>query len=114
MQVFGLMYLLALVVQVVLLYGHLRVKNKGKSFHSLANAAEVVKGIPSIEKVVVTSYTEEEPDLSNIPNAVHWDSFLAKEGGLEIQFEQLPFDHPVYIMFSSGTTGKPKCLVQEI
>ncbi len=85
---------------------------KGKAFHSLANAAEVVKGIPSIEKVVVTSYTEEKPDLSNIPNSVRWDDFLAKEGGLEIQFEQLPFDHPVYIMFSSGTTGKPKCLVQ--
>ena len=85
---------------------------KGKTFHSLGNAAEVVKGIPSIEKVVVTSYTEEEPDLSNIPNAVHWDHFLAQESGLEIQFEQLPFDHPVYIMFSSGTTGKPKCLVQ--
>jgi len=85
---------------------------KGKAFHSLGNAAEVVKGIPSIEKVVVTSYTEEEPDLSTIPNSVHWDEFLAKEGGLEIQFEQLPFDHPVYIMFSSGTTGKPKCLVQ--
>jgi acetoacetyl-CoA synthetase len=85
---------------------------KGKAFHSLGNAAEVVKGIPSIEKVVVTSYTEEEPDLSNIPNAVHWDDFLAQESGLEIQFEQLPFDHPVYIMFSSGTTGKPKCLIQ--
>ncbi|MBW1691864.1 MAG: acetoacetate--CoA ligase, partial [Deltaproteobacteria bacterium] len=85
---------------------------KGKAFHSLGNAAEVVKGIPSIEKVVVTSYTDEEPDLGNIPNAVHWDAFLAQESGLEIQFEQLPFDHPVYIMFSSGTTGKPKCLVQ--
>jgi acetoacetyl-CoA synthetase len=85
---------------------------KGKAFHSLANAAEVVKGIPSIEKVVVTSYTEEVPDLSNIPNSVHWDDFLAQEGGIGIQFEQLPFDHPVYIMFSSGTTGKPKCLVQ--
>jgi acetoacetyl-CoA synthetase len=43
---------------------------------------------------------------------VYWDDFLSRERGLEIQFEQLPFDHPVYIMFSSGTTGKPKCLVQ--
>lgn len=85
---------------------------KAKSFDSLSNAAEIAKGLPSIEKVIVTSYTEDKADISNIPNFVHYDDFLSKESGLEIQFEQLPFDHPVYIMFSSGTTGKPKCLVQ--
>jgi acetoacetyl-CoA synthetase len=85
---------------------------KEKVFNSLSNVAEVVKGIPSIEKVIVTSYTEEKPDITYIPNSVHWNDFLSKESGLEIQFEQLPFDHPVYIMFSSGTTGKPKCLIQ--
>lgn len=85
---------------------------KGKSFNSLSNAAEALKGIPSVKKVIVASYTEEKPDISYIPNSVYWDDFLSKERGLEIQFEQLPFDHPVYIMFSSGTTGKPKCMVQ--
>ena len=85
---------------------------KGKAFKSLSNAAEIAKGIPSIEKVIVASYTGEKPDISYIPNSVHWDDFLSKERGLEIQFEQLPFEHPVYIMFSSGTTGKPKCMVQ--
>ena len=85
---------------------------KAKSFDCLSNAAEIAKGLPSIEKVVVTSYTEDKPDISNFPNFVHYDNFLSKESGLEIKFEQLPFDHPVYIMFSSGTTGKPKCLVQ--
>jgi len=85
---------------------------KAKAFDSLGNAAEIAKGIPSIEKVIVTSYTEESPDISNIPNSVSFKDFLVKESGLEIQFEQLPFDHPLFIMFSSGTTGKPKCLVQ--
>jgi acetoacetyl-CoA synthetase len=85
---------------------------KEKTFNSLSNVAEVAKGMPSIEKVIVTSYTEEKPDITYIPNSVHWNDFLSKESGLEIQFEQLPFDHPVYIMFSSGTTGRPKCLVQ--
>ncbi len=85
---------------------------KAKAFDSLSNAAEIAKGIPSVEKVIVASYTEEKPDISAIPNGVHYDDFLSQERGLEIQFEQLPFDHPVYIMFSSGTTGKPKCLVQ--
>jgi acetoacetyl-CoA synthetase len=85
---------------------------KAKPFSSLSNAAEIAKGIPSIEKVVVTSYTQEKPDISDIPNFVHFEDFLSEKRGLEIQFEQLPFDHPVFIMFSSGTTGKPKCLVQ--
>ena len=85
---------------------------KGKSFSSLSNAAEIAKGIPSIEKVVVICYTEEKTDITYIPNSVYYDDFLSREKGLEIQFEQLPFDHPVFIMFSSGTTGKPKCMVQ--
>jgi acetoacetyl-CoA synthetase len=85
---------------------------KGKAFDSLSNAAEIAQGIASVKKVIVTSYTEEKPDISAIPNAVHYDDFLSQQSGLDIRFEQLPFDHPVYIMFSSGTTGKPKCLVQ--
>jgi acetoacetyl-CoA synthetase len=85
---------------------------KGKSFSSLANADEIVKGIPSLEKVIVVPYMEEKPDISHIPNSVYYDRFIAGEERLEIQFEQLPFEHPVVIMFSSGTTGKPKCMVQ--
>jgi acetoacetyl-CoA synthetase len=85
---------------------------KAKPFNTLPNVAEIVKGMPSLEKVIVVTYPEEKPDISNINNAVLYEDFLSKESGLEIQFEQLPFDHPLYIMFSSGTTGKPKCLVQ--
>ncbi|MFQ5812135.1 MAG: acetoacetate--CoA ligase [Anaerolineae bacterium] len=85
---------------------------KGKLFDTLGNAAKVAKEIPSLEKVIVASYAREKPDISAIPNAVHFEDFLAKEEYLPIQFEQLPFDHPVFIMFSSGTTGKPKCMVQ--
>ena len=84
---------------------------KGKPFNSLANAAEIAEVIPSIEKVIVAGYKEEEPDISHIRDSVHYVDFLS--GGMpEIRFEQLPADHPVFIMFSSGTTGKPKCLVQ--
>lgn len=85
---------------------------KGRMFDTLEHAAEVARGIPTLQKVIVVSYTRERPDISQIPNAVHYEDFLSKEDDLEIQFEQLPFDHPQYIMFSSGTTGKPKCLVQ--
>lgn len=86
--------------------------HKGKFFDCLPNVAKVVKGIPSIEKVVVVSHTQENSDISFIRNAVHYDDFLSTKRGLEIQFEQLPFDHPLYIMFSSGTTGRSKCIVQ--
>jgi acetoacetyl-CoA synthetase len=85
---------------------------KNKLFDTLGNAAKVVKGIPSLEKVVVVSYATEKPDIGSIPNAVHYGRFLAEEKSPAIQFKQLPFDHPVFIMFSSGTTGKPKCMVQ--
>jgi len=85
---------------------------KGKPFESLSNAAGIAERTPSIQKVIVTSYMGEKVDIGNVPNAVHYEDFLADEKDLEIQFEQMPFDHPLYIMFSSGTTGKPKCMVQ--
>jgi len=70
-----------------------------------------LKDLPTIEKVVVVPYTVPEPDISNLPKAVLYESFLSPEEGLEIEFTQLSFDHPVYIMYSSGTTGVPKCIV---
>ncbi|MCX5859771.1 MAG: acetoacetate--CoA ligase [Proteobacteria bacterium] len=85
---------------------------KGKDFNTLANAAEIAKGLPSLKKVVIVSYTQDKPDISSVPNSVHFQDFLAQDNYLPIKFEQLPFDHPVFIMFSSGTTGKPKCMVQ--
>ncbi|MEK6589691.1 MAG: acetoacetate--CoA ligase, partial [Nitrospinota bacterium] len=85
---------------------------KGKTFNILQNVEKIVRGISSLKRIIVFPYLEEKPDLSNIPNALLYNDFKSQEGRLEIQFEHLPFDHPVYIMFSSGTTGKPKCMVQ--
>lgn len=83
----------------------------GRNFDSLAKVKEIVEKIPSIEKVIVVPYSDPNPDISIVPNSVIYQDFLAKEDDLEIEFEQLPFDHPVYILYSSGTTGVPKCMV---
>ena len=85
---------------------------KGRVFDTLPHAAEVARGIPSLRKVVVVSYTGQRPDISDVPLSAYWEDFLSPIPGLSIDFKQLPFDHPLYIMFSSGTTGKPKCMVQ--
>jgi acetoacetyl-CoA synthetase len=85
---------------------------KGKSIDSLERISDVLKQLPSIEKVVVVPYTQQRVDISKVPNAVHYTDFISSESNLEIEFEQLPFEHPLYIMYSSGTTGLPKCMVQ--
>ncbi|MHA2425262.1 MAG: acetoacetate--CoA ligase [Candidatus Thorarchaeota archaeon] len=85
---------------------------KGKDFDVISKAEEVAKGIPSLEKIIVIPYIREEPDISPLPNSTLYNKFVTPPKGPDIQFEPLPFDHPLYIMFSSGTTGKPKCMVQ--
>lgn len=85
---------------------------KGKPFSTIENVAKVVSQIPSIKKVIVTGYLKNKPDISSIPNSVLLEDIMQEESGGEIDFEYVPFDHPIFIMFSSGTTGKPKCMVQ--
>jgi len=85
---------------------------KGKVFGVLPRLEKIAKRVPSLEKIVVVPYVDEKPDIRKVPNAVLYDDFMSQERPLEIRFEQLPSGHPVYIMFSSGTTGKPKCMVQ--
>ncbi len=84
---------------------------KGKALDCLEKVAQIIKDLPSIEKIVVVPYTQEKPDLAALPNAVHYNEFVHNDAE-DIEFAQLPFEHPLYIMYSSGTTGLPKCMVQ--
>lgn len=85
---------------------------KNTPFTMLPDVKAVVEAVPSIEKVVIVPSVSDTPDIAGIPKAVLYEEFLGEE--TELVFEQVPFDHPVYIMFSSGTTGKPKCMVQSV
>lgn len=85
---------------------------KGKAFQSINYVEQVVKGLPSVKKVIITSYLNESPAIKTIPHSILYNDFISSETRPDIKFRQLPFSHPGYIMFSSGTTGKPKCMVQ--
>ena len=69
-----------------------------------------VERLPSVETVVVVPYVAEAPPLDGIRGAVSWAGFTANQPEVPL-YEPLPFDHPLYILYSSGTTGIPKCIV---
>jgi acetoacetyl-CoA synthetase len=82
----------------------------GKACDCLQRLAAVVQQIASIEKVVVVPIVNARPSLAGIEGGILFEDYL-DEQVTAVQFEQLPFDHPLYIMYSSGTTGAPKCIV---
>ncbi|XP_042579507.1 acetoacetyl-CoA synthetase [Cyprinus carpio] len=104
-------------IQPKLIFSVAAVVYNGKQHDHMEKLQNVVKGLPDLKKVVVIPYvrSRQETDLSKIPNSVFLDDFLAtgKEGDQDpqLEFEQLPFSHPLFIMYSSGTTGAPKCMV---
>ena len=83
----------------------------GQEHDTLERVRGIVERLPTLRKAVVVPTLDAHVDVSDVPKAVRLDEWLRRYTAGAIAFAQLPFDHPVYILFSSGTTGKPKCIV---
>jgi acetoacetyl-CoA synthetase len=83
----------------------------GETHSSLERVREIAAQLPSVRRVVVVPHLDPSADVSEVPKAFALEEWLRRYTPGNIAFAQLPFDHPVYILFTSGTTGKPKCIV---
>ncbi len=83
----------------------------GKTVDCLSKLAEILPRLSSVGKTIVFPFVAEKPDLSALPSAELWGDFVAPFAATNLTFERVKFSHPLFIMFSSGTTGVPKCIV---
>jgi len=86
---------------------------KGKAFNRKAEVKNIIETLPSIENVIYLPYLDTSDTELPVQNAVLWQDLLDKDpvAAVDFEFEQVPFDHPLWILFSSGTTGLPKAIV---
>jgi len=84
----------------------------GKDFDRRETVAALQEAMPSLERTVVLPYLDADPDLSGLRDATTWDELRASGAGAELTFDRVPFDHPLWVLYSSGTTGLPKAIVQ--
>ena len=83
----------------------------GKDYDRMRVVAKLQGEIPTLERIVILPYLEEVPDTTSLENVVVWDELLKPYEGADLHFEQVPFDHPLWVLYSSGTTGLPKAIV---
>jgi acetoacetyl-CoA synthetase len=90
----------------------------GKDFDRLETVAEIARQVPSLERIVVAPYLSANPELARLESRegvatpMTWGQLRELGSGAELAFERVPFDHPLWVLYSSGTTGLPKAIVQ--
>ena len=83
----------------------------GRPFDRIEALREIREALPSVRQVVMVPNLHPEPDPGAVADSIAWDEFLAAGDGAAPSTETFPFDHPLFILYSSGTTGPPKCMV---
>jgi acetoacetyl-CoA synthetase len=83
----------------------------GKEINVLDKVAQITAELPTVEKTIIFDYIITSEDVSKSQTMVRWNDFISGQDDTNFKFESFPFNHPLFIMFSSGTTGKPKCIV---
>jgi acetoacetyl-CoA synthetase len=84
----------------------------GRDFDRRDVIARLQEAMPTLEATVVLPYLDPAPDLAALRDAGSWDELAAEAAANELRFERVPFDHPLWVLYSSGTTGLPKAIVQ--
>ncbi|MFQ5955997.1 MAG: acetoacetate--CoA ligase, partial [Kiloniellales bacterium] len=87
---------------------------EGRRFDTLEKLPEIIAGLPSLEQVIVVPYASDRPHLAGLPNAASLPEVVAPYAPRPIGFTGMGFNDPLYILFSSGTTGPPKCILHGI
>jgi len=85
----------------------------GKRVDIRHKVQEIAGALPSLARTVVYPFLENDPDLAGIQKAVAFADYLTRPAP-ELAFTRVPFDHPLYVLYSSGTTGKPKAIVHGV
>jgi acetoacetyl-CoA synthetase len=83
----------------------------GKAHDIVDKVTDIVRRLPSVREVVVVPYIANNPNVDGVPRAATYPEFVAPFKPAPLEFAQLPFAHPLFILYSSGTTGMPKCIV---
>ena len=84
----------------------------GRGFDRMDTVRELVRSMPTLERVVVLPYLDPEPDISGLDRTLTWDALLATDPEAGLAFTRVPFSDPLWVLYSSGTTGLPKAIVQ--
>ena len=86
----------------------------GKPVDVVDKITAIVKKLPSLREVVVVPFIANNPNVDGVPRAATYPEFVAPYKSMPVEYVQMPFNHPLYILYSSGTTGAPKCVVHSI